>query len=155
MPRSAGAGRKRTDPVFGMAAPGSERQARKTLVECVKFVAEDLGNTPAVTRGSYICPVIFDRYQEGKVLDDYEPRAGRAEPDLEGLTRAEAALNGRDYVVPDDVRAVAHVVLAHRLLLDGPVRHDTTSPQARRIVDEVLAQVQAPFASRAEARAGR
>lgn len=69
--------------------------------------------------------------------------------------RAEAALSGRDYVVPDDVRAVAHVVLAHRLLLDGPVRHDTTSPQARRIVDEVLAQVQAPFASRAEARAAR
>lgn len=73
-------------------APESERQARKTLVECVKFVAEDLGNTPAVTRGSYICPVIFDRYQEGKVLDDYEPRAGRAEPELEGLTRSEAAL---------------------------------------------------------------
>lgn len=73
-------------------APESERQARKTLVECVKFVADDLGNTPAVTRGSYICPVIFDRYQAGKVLDDYEPRAGRSEPDLEGLTRAEAAL---------------------------------------------------------------
>ncbi|MEF2278995.1 DNA topoisomerase IB [Deinococcus sp. YIM 134068] len=73
-------------------APESERQARKTLVECVKFVAEDLGNTPAVTRGSYICPVIFDRYQEGKVLDDYEPRAGRPEPELEGLTRSEAAL---------------------------------------------------------------
>jgi MoxR-like ATPase len=69
--------------------------------------------------------------------------------------RAEAALSGRDYVVPDDVRAVAHVVLPHRLLLDGPVRHDTTSPQARRIVDEVLSQVQAPFASRAEARAAR
>lgn len=69
--------------------------------------------------------------------------------------RAEAALSGRDYVVPDDVRAVAHVVLPHRLLLDGPVRHDTTSPQARRIVDEVLSQVQVPFASRAEARATR
>lgn len=69
--------------------------------------------------------------------------------------RAEAALSGRDYVVPDDVRAVAHAVLPHRLLLDGPVRHDTTSPQARRIVDEVLSQVKAPFASRAEARAAR
>jgi len=73
-------------------APASEREARKTLVECVKYVAADLGNTPAVTRGSYICPVIFDRYQGGKVLDDYEPRAGRAEADLEGLTCAEAAL---------------------------------------------------------------
>ncbi|KEF34785.1 topoisomerase I [Deinococcus sp. RL] len=73
-------------------APASEREARRTLVECVKYVAADLGNTPAVTRGSYICPVIFDRYQSGLVLDDYEPRAGRQEPELEGLTRSEAAL---------------------------------------------------------------
>ncbi|GGO27625.1 DNA topoisomerase IB [Deinococcus humi] len=70
----------------------TERAARKVLVECVKHVAEDLGNTPAVTRGSYICPVIFDRYLEGKVLDDYEPRAGRLPAELEGLSRSEAAL---------------------------------------------------------------
>ncbi|PNY80895.1 DNA topoisomerase IB [Deinococcus koreensis] len=70
----------------------SERAARRTLVECVKYVAADLGNTPAVTRSSYICPVIFDRYLEGKVLDDYEPRLGRGEAGLDGLTRSEAAL---------------------------------------------------------------
>ena len=70
----------------------TERQAKKVLVDCVKFVADDLGNTPAVTRGSYICPVIFDRYLEGKVLDDYEPRSGRQEAALEGLTRSEGAL---------------------------------------------------------------
>ncbi|WP_424951909.1 DNA topoisomerase IB [Deinococcus sp.] len=73
-------------------APESEAQARRTLVECVKAVAADLGNTPAVTRASYICPVIFDRYQVGKVLDDYEPRAGRGGSELGGLTRSEAAL---------------------------------------------------------------
>ena len=70
----------------------SERQAKKVLVDCVKFVADDLGNTPAVTRGSYICPVIFDRYLDGKVLDDYEPRTERQEAELEGLTRSEGAL---------------------------------------------------------------
>lgn len=70
----------------------TEREARRMLVDCVKHVAEDLGNTPAVTRGSYICPVIFDRYLEGKVLDDYEPRAGRLPAELEGLSRSEAAL---------------------------------------------------------------
>lgn len=70
----------------------SDRQARRALVDCVKYVAADLGNTPAVTRGSYICPVIFDRYLEGKVLDDYEPRVSRADEHLEGLTRSEAAL---------------------------------------------------------------
>ncbi|GGS29444.1 DNA topoisomerase IB [Deinococcus knuensis] len=70
----------------------TEKQARQTLVDCVKYVAADLGNTPAVTRSSYICPVIFDRYLEGKILDDYEPRATKGESDLEGLTRSEAAL---------------------------------------------------------------
>ena len=71
----------------------SERVARKTVVECVKVVAEDLGNTPAVVRAHYICPVIFDRYFEGKVLDDYEPRASRVgAASLEGLTRSEVAL---------------------------------------------------------------
>ncbi|WP_456831864.1 DNA topoisomerase IB [Deinococcus sp. UYEF24] len=73
-------------------APANEREAHKTLVECVKAVAADLGNTPAVTRASYICPVIFDRYQEGKVLDDYEPRATKGNAETEGLTRSEAAL---------------------------------------------------------------
>jgi DNA topoisomerase I len=73
-------------------APASEREARKALVECVKAVAADLGNTPAVTRASYICPVIFDRYQEGKVLDDYEPRASKGSQETQGLTRSEAAL---------------------------------------------------------------
>ncbi len=72
-------------------APPSEQAARKTLVECVKYVAADLGNTPAVTRESYVCPVIFDRYLSGKVLDDYEPRAAKTST-LEGLTRSEAAL---------------------------------------------------------------
>jgi len=71
----------------------SERAARKTVVECVKCVAVDLGNTPAVVRGHYICPVIFDRYFEGKVLDDYEPRGSRTRASgEEGLTRSELAL---------------------------------------------------------------
>ncbi|WP_261663689.1 DNA topoisomerase IB [Deinococcus sp. Marseille-Q6407] len=73
-------------------AAGSERSAKKVLLECVRTVADDLGNTPAVTRAHYICPVIFDRYLEGKVLDDYEPRAGRTPAALEGLTRSEMAL---------------------------------------------------------------
>ena len=73
-------------------AAASEKEAHKTLVECVKAVADDLGNTSAVTRASYICPVIFDRYLSGKVLDDYEPRATRGAAETGGLTRSEAAL---------------------------------------------------------------
>lgn len=69
-----------------------ERAARKAVVECVKVVAQDLGNTPAVVRAHYICPVIFDRYFDGKVLDDYEPRASRGGGEVAGLSRSEQAL---------------------------------------------------------------
>ena len=42
------------------------------------------------------------------------PRAGVL---LAGAARAKAALAGRDYVLPDDVKALAPAVLRHRLLL--------------------------------------
>jgi DNA topoisomerase-1 len=70
-----------------------ERAARRVVVDCVKHVAEDLGNTPAVVRGHYICPVIFDRYLDGRLLDDYEPRTSRERASaIEGLSRSEVAL---------------------------------------------------------------
>ncbi|MER3554326.1 MAG: topoisomerase I [Meiothermus sp.] len=73
--------------------PQSDRQAKKTLVECVKYVAEDLGNTAAVTRAHYISPKVFDFYLEGRVLDDFEPKVGRTGANsAEGLTRSELAL---------------------------------------------------------------
>ncbi|MFX5374040.1 hypothetical protein ABTD20_18815, partial [Acinetobacter baumannii] len=46
-----------------------------------------LGNTAPVTRASYICPVIFDLYLSGIVLEDY----ASDEPE-DGLSRSEAAL---------------------------------------------------------------
>jgi DNA topoisomerase-1 len=55
----------------------SERQAKKNAVEAVKYVAERLGNTPAVARSSYISPVVFDHYMEGKTLEGYARRAER------------------------------------------------------------------------------
>ena len=67
------------------------------------------------------------------------PRAGAM---LAGAARARAALDGRDYVIPDDVKALAPAVLRHRLML---------SPAAQiegRPVEEVIArlieQVEAP-----------
>lgn len=68
----------------------SERAAARVLVQCVKAVADELGNTAAVTRGSYICPVIFDRYLEGRVLDDFAP--DDEEDTSGGLSRSEQAL---------------------------------------------------------------
>jgi len=55
----------------------SERQMKQNITETVRHVAEKLGNTPAVARSSYISPVLFERYAEGKTLDGYMRRAAK------------------------------------------------------------------------------
>lgn len=51
----------------GAGVPPDERSGSRILVRCVRAVAAQLGNTAAVTRASYICPVIFDLYLAGKL----------------------------------------------------------------------------------------
>jgi DNA topoisomerase-1 len=47
-------------------APGEHgRTARKQVVEAVRVTADQLGNTPAVARGSYVHPAVLDAYVEG------------------------------------------------------------------------------------------
>ncbi len=76
-----------------LGTPESDRQARRNLNECVRAVAEDLGNTPAVVRAHYVSPSVFDRYLDGQVLNDFEPKASRTKAnDANGLTRSEIAL---------------------------------------------------------------
>jgi MoxR-like ATPase len=56
--------------------------------------------------------------------------------------RAEALLRGREYVVPDDIKAVAQPTLAHRLVLtaDAKVRN----VEKRDVVADVLERVAVP-----------
>ncbi len=54
-----------------------EKTARSNIVRAVKKVAEELGNTPAVCRGSYIHPNVIKRYEAGITLDHFSPRKSR------------------------------------------------------------------------------
>lgn len=55
-------------------------------------------------------------------------------------SRVLAALNGRDYVIPDDVRELAHPVFRHRLLL---TREATiTGLAVDAVIDEILESVE-------------
>lgn len=64
------------------------------------------------------------------------PRASIA---LDKCARAHAWLAGRDFVEPDDVRAVAHQVLGHRLILTFDAIADGVTP--RQVVNELLDHV--------------
>ena len=56
--------------------------------------------------------------------------------------QARARLEGRDFVLPEDVRALAVPVLAHRLLLDTKARYGGILPQD--IIGEALEKVPVP-----------
>jgi MoxR-like ATPase len=58
---------------------------------------------------------------------------------LERCARALAWLNGKDYVSPDDVQAVAHDVLRHRLILSYDAEAHGIS--ADQVINELLTQV--------------
>ncbi|MDR0443351.1 MAG: MoxR family ATPase [Treponema sp.] len=56
--------------------------------------------------------------------------------------RARALLSGRDFVLPDDVKALASAVLAHRLTLSAESELEGLS--AKRIIENILAKIEAP-----------
>jgi MoxR-like ATPase len=66
----------------------------------------------------------------------------RASIGLLAAARAQALLRGRDFVVPDDVKAYAHPVLRHRLVLQPDAELEGTSPDA--CVDGILHEVPVP-----------
>ncbi|MFN2502334.1 MAG: DNA topoisomerase IB [Pyrinomonadaceae bacterium] len=54
-----------------------ERHTKKNLVRAIKGVAEDLGNTVAVCRSSYIHPAVITAYQKGMTIDNFRPKKQR------------------------------------------------------------------------------
>jgi DNA topoisomerase I len=56
----------------GLAETAAEQKRAVTAV--MRQVAERLGNTPAVTRASYVSPAVVEQYLDGRTIDDFRPR---------------------------------------------------------------------------------
>jgi DNA topoisomerase-1 len=50
---------------------GQKKVRKQQWVAAIKETAEALGNTPAVCRKSYICPVLLTNFEKGSVIDHY------------------------------------------------------------------------------------
>ncbi|HXM50830.1 MAG TPA: hypothetical protein VN956_23510 [Pyrinomonadaceae bacterium] len=48
---------------------GNRHAGKRLLVAAIKETAEALGNTPAVCRSAYICPLIMNSFAKGRVID--------------------------------------------------------------------------------------
>ncbi|HYJ77332.1 MAG TPA: MoxR family ATPase [Actinomycetes bacterium] len=88
---------------------------------------------------AYVVAIVDATRQHAQVTVGASPRGGLA---LVALARGHAVLDGRDYVTPEDVKAVAVAALAHRLSLRPElwVRRITGAD----VVAEILATVPAP-----------
>jgi DNA topoisomerase-1 len=73
--------------------PASAADAKRNLAGVMRRVGEELGNTPAVARASYVSPVVVDAYLEGETLADHrgngdgQSRLSADERALVGLLR--------------------------------------------------------------------
>jgi DNA topoisomerase I len=60
---------------FAQRGPAEGATEQKRAVAAVmRHVAERLGNTPAVTRSSYVSPAVVEQYLEGRTIEDFRPR---------------------------------------------------------------------------------
>lgn len=89
----------------------------------------------------YCVDLVSATRQHPDVLTGSSPRGSLA---LMLTGRAFAVLRGRDYVIPEDVKAVARSVLSHRITVKPELW--MTQASGRRVVDAVLTDVATPAA---------
>ena len=70
-----------------------ERTIKKNIIRAIRYVAEHLGNTVAVSRGSYVHPTVIKKYEKGVTIDTFGEEAEKIAKEAgSGLDKEEAAV---------------------------------------------------------------
>jgi MoxR-like ATPase len=101
--------------------------------------AEAVAVTVDDTVFNYIVSVVETTRRVGAVQFGASPRASVA---LLLASKAYAAIHGRDFVIPDDVRALALPILRHRILVKPEAEIEGITPD--QLIENILSQVKAP-----------
>jgi MoxR-like ATPase len=88
---------------------------------------------------SYVVRLVRATRESGDLESGASPRAAAM---LASAARAHAALDGRDYVIPDDVKALAVPVLRHRVILSPAAQID--GRQVEQVVENLVATTEVP-----------
>jgi MoxR-like ATPase len=123
-----------TDPLASLRPVSTAAEVR-ALCEAVRLV-----HVSAELR-RYVVEVVSATRALPELLLGASPRATLQ---LIRTSRARAALAGRDFVVPDDLQAMAQPVLSHRLMLTAQAQVDRVRPED--LIAGVLARVPVPQA---------
>ncbi len=91
----------------------------------------------------YVLEIVHNSREHEDVLLGGSPRASIA---LFRTGQALAAVSGRDFVIPDDVKRMAQSVLAHRLILRPESRLRKKTPAS--VVNEIVGDARVPVVDR-------
>ncbi len=85
---------------------------------------------------SYIVEIVQRTREDHRVVNGASPRASQA---LFKSGRAAAAIDGRDYVIPDDIKGIALQIISHRINMkpEAKIRGITGMHIVRKILSEV------------------
>jgi MoxR-like ATPase len=129
-----------------------DRQQFRHPIESLEQVigADDLLAAQAAVRQVYTDPAIKAYLveivtQTRKHPDVYLGASPRGSLALHHTAQARAALHGRDYVIPDDIKTLAEAALAHRIIIGPAARIKDVS--ARSVIRDILATVPVPGGS--------
>lgn len=87
----------------------------------------------------YIAAIVHETRQNGDLFLGASPRASLA---LLKMSKAVAAIRGRDFVTPDDIQYVAYPVLNHRVILT-PER-EMEGYTTRDVIEEITTKIEVP-----------
>lgn len=120
-----------------------ERLEVVTSPEELKQAREVIANvTVAKSVAEYLVAIVTATRTDPMVRMGASPRASRA---LFRAAKAWAAMEGRDFVTPDDIQTLAQPVLAHRLMVTNEAR--ISGITAEQIIASILAAVPVPPAA--------
>ena len=106
-------------------------------VIAMQQASEDVYVDPALRM--YMVEVVSRTREDPRVLVGSSPRGSQA---LLKTSRAAAALRGRDFVTPDDVKAIAELAIAHRIILKP--EHQIKGLEAGEVIQTILREVPVP-----------
>jgi len=121
---------------------------RSTFLDLEPVVSvRDIDEMISVARGvtvsqsvkTYIVDLVEGTRHHADVLLGASPRSALF---LQRLSRARAASQGREYVTPDDIKALAHPVLEHRMALrpEAQMRGESLP----EVIDELMTRLRVP-----------
>ena len=106
-------------------------------VIAMQQACEDVYVDPAIRM--YMVECVAQTREDPRVLVGSSPRGSQA---LLKVGRASAAMRGRDFVTPDDIKSVAELALAHRLILKP--EHQIKGLEPGEVIQSILREVPVP-----------